>query len=445
MRKILTADKETWISRIFGALIILGPTNLFLKWVVPQAYVRGMLVDYLIPKLYLSDLPVFLLIGIACTDVVRALLSRRNQGKDKRAAQYFAGVVLTVLLFAALHIVTHGDLLTTRPIPFLFGVFQMIKGVLLLVSAVFLVRYVRIKTVLRSVVVMVMAEGALCVAQSALQRAVFGYWFFGEPDLRVAYNVAKTTVQGAVRILPYGTTPHPNVIAAWMGAAGIGLMYAITSMRQKTSLKTVILLTAALLLAITVLVAAESLTAQISVLITTAALFTFAAFRSHKKKRLGTALILSIVCGILFFAAPSLLQLDAFQTETSVVRRSELITIAQKLIRQNWVNGVGLSQFTAVSETVGTVSDSVRFLQPVHHAGLLWVAETGIAGTAAALLLVFLIFNIVQLLYSPHFHNLTLVLIFLFPLLSLDHYLLTLQTGNILCTIILSMMLRKKD
>ena len=52
-------------------IIFLIPTNLFFKINPSSAYVNGLLVDYLIPKLYISDIPIILLLSLWSIEVIK--------------------------------------------------------------------------------------------------------------------------------------------------------------------------------------------------------------------------------------------------------------------------------------------------------------------------------------------------------------------------------------
>jgi len=84
--------------------------------------------------------------------------------------------------------------------------------------------------------------------------------------------------------------------------------------------------------------------------------------------------------------------------------------------------GVGVQNFTTQVEKYSPSKEVVRFVQPAHNAVLLFFAETGILGLMLVLLLC-------KLCKHP-----THVLVFLplLPILLLDHYLLTIQSGNVL-------------
>ncbi len=85
--------------------------------------------------------------------------------------------------------------------------------------------------------------------------------------------------------------------------------------------------------------------------------------------------------------------------------------------------GVGLNNFTAEVEKYNRSDEVVRFVQPAHHVGVLWFADTGILGLC---IVAFLALKKIQL------RKYVTPLCILFPILTLDHYLLTQQTGLLL-------------
>ena len=58
--------EQNWLDKfktlLLSAIIFTLPINLFWKISLKQAYVHGFLVDYLIPRLYLVEIPLLILI-----------------------------------------------------------------------------------------------------------------------------------------------------------------------------------------------------------------------------------------------------------------------------------------------------------------------------------------------------------------------------------------------
>jgi O-antigen ligase len=123
------------------------------------------------------------------------------------------------------------------------------------------------------------------------------------------------------------------------------------------------------------------------------------------------------------------------------------------MIKDNPLLGVGLNNFTARMSEYGQVQANTRFLQPVHNVYLLWLAETGLAG----LLIIFAVIN--YLVKSGEKRVVSNVkgrkmkmgtvfstsYLFFIPVLMLliiglvDHYPLTLQTGQLMLVLSLGL------
>lgn len=97
--------------------------------------------------------------------------------------------------------------------------------------------------------------------------------------------------------------------------------------------------------------------------------------------------------------------------------------------------GIGLNQFTAKLPEYGTIQAYTSFLQPAHNIFLLWLTETGIVGF---LFIFFLLKKIKK--PTPNYRLQTTAPIIAIVIIgALDHYLLTLQSGQLLLTITLAL------
>ena len=73
---IAVKNKNLLYQFLFGLIIFLIPSNLFFKVLESSAYVNGLLIDYLIPKLYLSDLVIFALFSWWVIDHQKTILKK---------------------------------------------------------------------------------------------------------------------------------------------------------------------------------------------------------------------------------------------------------------------------------------------------------------------------------------------------------------------------------
>src|SRR5579859_6736082 len=91
---------------LLATTIFLIPSNLFLKFGVNTSYVHGLLVDYLLPKLYASDLPILLLLVLWAKEIWQ----KKKWPKLKKPS------VETVILVCCIVLLFGRQFFTAKPI-----------------------------------------------------------------------------------------------------------------------------------------------------------------------------------------------------------------------------------------------------------------------------------------------------------------------------------------
>lgn len=393
-------------------LIFLIPTNLFIKFIYPDASVFGITVDYLLPKLYISDLAVFCIF----------LLTWKSWTKN------MVRIMCVVSMFAGLHLILH------RYNPVLPSILWMVLKCFEL-TALTLVLIIHRKLlshpwIIRAVAVTILFQTALGAFQFSSQRSLLGYTFFGEPSFAQHSLLVKTELPEVIRILPYGTTPHPNVLAGV-----VVLMFFMLMRIAPRSLLTQLSGSCALIIAL-----ATQSTVALCALFFGFLCSVFAnsvAWNSKTKLWLllaFSAVIVTIIPIALQFAT------QYFPESTSLLRRTQLNVMGVRAFLAFPIEGVGINAFTAVEHKYGEVISTIRFVQPVHHVPLLFFAETGILG-----LLFFITFCIIaHKYYSVVFSSFIIFLLPLTLIFSLDHYLYSHQQGLLMFAFILAFLFEKK-
>jgi hypothetical protein len=234
---------------IFSVLIFLIPSNLFLKFAEQSAYVNGLLVDYLLPKLSASDIVIFFFFGAA---TVEFFLERNGTSTKKVATtrsftkknsptqlpvqwrtnwrqwQNFLPIIfLGVLLFFR----QFGTAKPLASIWFFCKLLEIILLSILLLRKKFLFPSVAtFFTVLGTLAF----QSLLAIYQFSFQRPlVNSYLFLGEPNLNHPLFLAKASFNGVEKILPYGTTAHPNILGGFLA---LGILFIVWRGRARTSL-----------------------------------------------------------------------------------------------------------------------------------------------------------------------------------------------------------------
>ncbi|MBD3250710.1 MAG: hypothetical protein GF381_04045 [Candidatus Pacebacteria bacterium] len=410
-----------WLSKLasllppifFSLLIFLIPTNLFLKLGESQAYINGLLVDYLIPKLYLSDL---ILLGLLISLALSENFIWPKTISLKKLKQNWLIILLLITLIIR-------QFYTPFPLAALEFGLHLLAAILLLAT------YVQKKIGWRPLVNWILLltlifQSLLGLYQFLVQKSLAGYWLLGEPDFNRYLVLNRGLIFGSEKILPYGTTAHPNVLAGVIVVFWLILWRGLSNQTSKQLLlKTFFWLTTPLILFILFLT--QSVTAWLSLVLG----ISWLSLQSRQLSiRLKNWLVGKLILIFLLLCPILLLTLaQQFPQNPSVQRRANLIQASWQMVQKNPIWGVGFNQFTAVLEKYNIQTEIIRFVQPVHHLGLLGLAEGGLL--LACLLTVILI----KLKRNKKFTAAFLTsLIILLPIISLDHYLLTLQTGRLL-------------
>lgn len=381
---------------LFGLLILFLPSNLAYHFYPSTALVQGVLVDYLIPKLYLTDIFILGIIVISFQFSVSKKLITDNW-----------------LLITFFSITLIRGLLTPYPLAAFWFWLKLVEMSLFVWWLRHHLKLYAISYMLYAALPLaVFWQSVLAIAQWFKQGSIMGYWFLGEPVFSLATpGIAKISLWGNLKVLPYGTTPHPNVLAGF-----IAVSLVIIWLNSKSNLSkyiTSVVGTFALFLT-------QSLSAWIALII--------AMFSSNKSRVLAFLFILFIILNTKY------LILD---TE-SLSRRLQLNLAAIKIWADHPLFGVGLNQFTASLSSLQPIDPTLRFFQPVHNIYLLLLSETGLIG--------FVILCIV--FWKTFFKNYSLIanryslpIIMLMLIGLVDHYPLTLQTGQLLLAISLGLIL----
>ena len=220
-----------------------------------------------------------------------------------------------------------------------------------------------------TVVLTLIFQSSLSWWQFITQRSLYGFILLGEPNLSHSIGLAKDLWWQTGRVLPYGTTAHPNILGGTIVVLSLLLIRVKQSLLSQSEKNTVNLV---IIISCITLVLTQSISALLSFIIGILILTMPKIDLSSCK--FGGGLFIILIPLLISFAASKL------SYDDSLTRRSYLQTAAVKMTINHPLAGVGLNQFTARVEEYSPTKEIVRFVQPVHHIGLLFLAETGILG-----------------------------------------------------------------
>jgi O-antigen ligase len=416
------------INILVSIIIFLTPTNFFLKFFESESYVNGLRVDYLIPKLYLSDVFILILLFFWVTNKKSKL--RINKKKIKKFLKGKCLIIVLILIFVL------RQLFTSYPI-------SSVMYLLRIMELGFLVKFlsknkkkINKSWIKNSVLITLLFQSSVAIYQYIYQKSLFGYLLLGEPNLSNYIGVTKNNLFGAEKILPYGTTAHPNVLGGFLA---IYLIYIFNKVGWKLENFAKIMI---IFLSILVLFLTQSVSAIIAFLLGLS-LIIYQKYSKKTKKILRKKLTLKNIAFLilaLIITTISLLNILArkYPNNQSISRRNYLNVAALNMTRSNILVGVGLNNFTSEVENFSDNKEVVRFVQPAHNIFLLFFAETGLLGIAilGAIAVkasdrnqpkIFQLKNI----FKKKQKNWWWIIVLL-PIALLDHYLLTLNTGMLL-------------
>lgn len=363
---------------LFYTLIILLPINIGKHFTISSSYIRGVLVDYYILTIYLTDLILILLGLILLTDliIIKNIDFRKTFTDILKPPRSLFGIflksnhlvvlalfLLMVWSFLTLFTATEKTLAFYRIVRF-FGGGVIFLWVLLKVNL-----KKDFNKIIWALLLGAVIQGIISIFQFYRDGHLFGYYFLGETSFNTfTAGVSKISLFGVQHVRSYGTFPHPNILGAYLSIAISWLLYKISS--QKSSK---VLVLCFLVLAGGVFVSFSRVAWVITLLglIVSYIFINKDSFRQVKK--------LVVILLLLIFPFHIFL-FGSLNYQSSLSRRDELVDISFKMIESSPVFGVGFGNFIRRMDDFGIVSGWIRFLQPVHNIYLLYFSETGFPG-----------------------------------------------------------------
>lgn len=421
-----------FLSKTFFLLFIgFLPTQLGKHFWPQESFVLGIRIDYLAPTLYVTDILLVCFLTVFLYEyraaVIRQVLLLVSRPVFSLAALFFVLSILSSLFQAE------------RPLLVLYGFLKVSE-----ISALVLCTWILLSekpfrlSVLMAFSLGMVFESALSIVQFLTQSSLGGvFYYVGERTFsQVTPGIALSEIGGTLLLRPYGTLPHPNVLAGYLLLGSALLLYA---KKQTTQLWQRMWFSAVILLSFFVVLLSLS---RLSIVLFLGMLFAF--YVSYKKKgNKAVGISLLIVISMVLVLAPFLSERYTSLTfgSASVQERLFLLRASVSMIHENPFIGVGLNHFLVSLPEFITHGTSIFLLQPVHNVFMLILSEGGV--------LMFLSFFLVigsvskHILRSARDTRVTVfVLVGLVVAIGMvDHYLLTLQQGQLLLGFVLGFVL----
>lgn len=417
------------------ALFLLLPTQFGKHFWPDFSLVNGIRIDYLSPTLYVTDILIFLLLLSALTrwwkqvPTVMAKVTRRKN-------VYIFGFAFSALLLTVF--------LSDQP---LLGVYGLLKLVEFTFLGFYLSRVIQTKLQMTQISLLfafsAMLESILALLQYLKQGSLNGWlYFLGERTFTGGTpGIANVSLGGDLLLRPYGTFPHPNVLAGYL-LLTIILAWFYLVHQQQHSLR-VIGAATLVLCSIALLMTFSRVAIAVWIIMVLSAFARIIMQQAVSHKKLFGLLITSIVVFILVslpFSQDVLLRFTQTSIfEEAATQRITLIMSAITMILHHPITGVGLLQFIPALAPLQEPLSIGLYLQPVHNIFLLITAEAGLIGLG--LFGWFLVKTYMKLkTQNVKFRTPLLLMLSTILLIGLfDHYWLTLQQGQLLFATVLGL------
>ncbi|MFC1722154.1 O-antigen ligase family protein [Patescibacteria group bacterium] len=390
---------------LFYLTILILPVNLGYHFLISDAYVKGLLLDYLIPTFYLQD---FLIILLLALNIKRIRV--KGDSSDKFLLWFLFSVFLSTLI---------SDYFISSFTAFLrlslYALFMLyVKN-----NINFNREYKRITIILGISILLI---SILSLFQWVKQSSVFdNYLFFGEQPYSISTpGINIENFFGESKVPPYATFRHPNILG---GILSILLVWFLLNIEKNIFLKI------AFILGVVVLFFTLAKFAWISFGLGLFVLFVHKKYETNWFKITYFIVMLSLVVGFIF---PKFPYINIFSYHPSFYRRADLLIASYKLISKKPLFGVGYNSSTAFIDVHMPSKNDIRFAQPTHNIFILTFVESGIFAFHAFLFFIFL-----KLKKSKVNIALTISLMQIVFLGSFDHYFMTIHQTQLLMWLIL--------
>lgn len=383
---------------VFFALLATFPIQLGKHFWPYFSFVQGIRVDYLSPTLYLSDILLFLLL----------IVSPITLKKD------FLKWISHSLPFWTLSTILVGALLAQEKAGALYGILKFVEFSYL---GYFIYKSVRrndLDDISFVFVLWGIVETIIAMFQIFAQRSLGGpFYYLGERTFDASTpGIAAFHFNYTLIMRPYGTFPHPNVLAFYLLCSLVFLLVIKGNIPFKTILQYIVGL---------ILLLGIFLTFSRIVLI----LGLFAAF-AFILKRTSKHTSYPIIVGTILAAGVLFILRGKSEFITDFFLRLQLIKIGVLVFVKNILFGVGLNNFF-IHEIFFQKNVTPILLQPIHNIYFMWIVQTGLAGLIIGTFFIKTVINTLSPRPFACFLLLSAAICGIF-----DHYFITLQQGILL-------------
>lgn len=412
---------EVFEKLLFYLLLLLLPTQLGRHFFFDFSLLSGIRNDYLAPTIYFTDLIVFSLFTV---ELFREITTQ-GLFRPKRNLLLF---IICYLLFNALVVSANKWV----------ALYKFIKIIEFTALGVIILRIKpRLESVVSILSLSLFYSSVLAVWQFIGQKSVGGlfYWLGERTFTASTPGIAALSAGGRLMLRPYATFPHPNVLGGFLAIVLPVILFILFDQRMRISNFMRLWLTISFTVGLGALILSFSRTAGVVFLVGLTSIFLMKKTRLIAFMRRRQKLILAFFYGLIFFSVGGMVFFKGgdknFQERTNLINGALNMVLAKPLF------GVGLNNSIMQLRNFVSRADGLYVYQPIHNIYLLTLSELGLAGF-------FLFLIVMPVLYQKILSSDKIIITALIQLGFLgmfDHYLLTLQQGQLLLTVFISLAL----
>jgi len=459
--------ESPWHRRFFYALILLIPFGGKIRFFETGSTLYGAFAEYTIWELYVTDIVIGTVLVSWFIEIINNKLSK------KKATVAALGKKIPLSVFAPFFILLFLSILSilwsVSPQTALYRSLKLAQWGMIMA-------YVSQQTWLKRE----FAVMALMMLLGGVIQSFFTFWQFflqiplsyhipfvgetlahliGEQPLSIWDDgISYVWLLGQKIIRPYGTTPHPNMLAAYLLISLIATLGLFVARKKQPIRFKKLLIVSAILISIAIVL---TLSRQIWMVILILAPIIWVVIAPEQKhlfkqkvigKKSGIILITILALPLLLLTSGRILALFS-NNSFSLSSRAYLNLYALEMIADHPF-GVGMGNFVYLIRVYDISGMFNSIIQPVHNVFLLIASEIG---TIASVVFTYFLYSVSKSLvekrskstasnYQKTIRNsLFLILSTFLIIMFLDHYLWTLQTGQLLLWISMGLILSKNQ
>ena len=422
-------EKEKFENIIYLLLLFFLPTQFGKHFWPSFALVNGLRLDYLSPTLYLTDILILLLLSL---HVFQRLFSLQGFRPCLPAGRY------SIFGFLMIVIILLGIVFSKQPLSGLYGLLKLLEMTFFAwYTAAALGKTVSFVQAGLAISASLLFESLLGIAQFISHGSLGGiFYFFGERSFTMLTpGIANSSIHGTLILRPYGTLPHPNVLAGFLLFSMLFVIgqWEFLKRWQKRFIAVSLFVS---------LIALFLTLSRIPILWFFLLFFIGIVWIIRKKKKtLRVGLRIVGLVGVVTILTPlgSRFLSTSFGEEAFIIRE-DLALNALWMIQTHPLVGVGWQNFLYNLPKTATTFAYYTQIQPVHNIYLLLFAQLGIVGGLVVVGgLGYTIRRIVTAIHSPARSASLFMFLSILFLGLFDHYFLTLQSGQLLFALIIGL------